>query len=358
MRSTTRLIFKGTLVLSLLVISLFCSSLPGFPRLTAQARPQAQTNWPEFGFDPQNSRYNPNETILTPSNVSGLTLAWIHQKQKSMTASPVVVNGVLYEGSQSGLYAFNATTGKLQWKAKVFVTDTPTVVGGIVYVGGAYDLVQAFDAKTGLPIWSYSTNGLAAIFSSPTVINGVLYIGIDNAMYALDALKGTLIWSNPLGLHQNPYSAPAVVGGVVYFGTQNAGYVYALDAQTGSLIWSDTLGSLNSSAAVVDGDLYIWDTSNVYALNVQTGAIIWTQSSFGVNYIYGSPAVANGVVYIESATKLYALDAQAGTVLWSYPVTISTHNNVYYCSPVVVNGFVYLTLDHNVYAFHLPGVTS
>jgi len=95
----------------------------------------------------------------------------------------------------------------------------------------------------------------------------------------------------------------------------------------------------------------------VYALNAQTGAIIWTQSSFGVIYIYGSPAVANGVVYIESATKLYALDAQAGTVLWSYPVTTSRNSSVY-CSPVVVNGFVYLALGHNVYAFHLPGVTS
>jgi len=146
------------------------------------------------------------------------------------------------------------------------------------------------------------------------------------------------------------------VSGIVYFGTQE-GYVYALDAQTGSLIWSDTLGSLNSSAAVAGGNLYIWDTRNVYALNAQTGAITWTQSSFGVLYIYGSPAVANGVVYIESATKLYALDAQAGTVLWSYPVTTSRNSSVY-CSPVVVNGFVYLALGHNVYAFHLPGVTS
>src|SRR5690348_5425109 len=88
MRSTTHLIFKGSLILSFLVISLFCSSLPGFPRLTAQARPQAQTNWPEFGFDPQNSRYNPNETILTPSNVSGLTLAWTRNNKKSINTSP------------------------------------------------------------------------------------------------------------------------------------------------------------------------------------------------------------------------------------------------------------------------------
>jgi len=281
MRSTTHLIFKGTLVLSFLVISLFCSSLPGFPRLTAQARSQVQTNWPEFGFDPQNSRYNPNETILTPSNVSGLTLAWIHQKQKSITASPVVVNGVLYEGSQSGLYAFNATTGKLQWKAKVFVTDTPTVVGGIVYVGGAFGLVQAFDANTGLSIWSYSANELSSVQSSPTVVNGVLYVGILTTLYALDAQKGTLIWDYPLQRYRNIYSAPAVVSGIVYFGTQE-GYVYALDAQTGSLIWSYSTGgtdSIFSSPAVVNGIVYIGTfLGKQLALDAQTGSLIWSDT--------------------------------------------------------------------------------
>src|SRR6266699_24641 len=117
MRSTTHLIFKGTLVLSFLVISLFCSSLPGFPRLTAQAR----------------------------------------------------------------------------------------------------SLVQTFDANTGLSIWSYSANELSSVQSSPTVVNGVLYVGILTTLYALDAQKGTLIWDYPLQRYRNIYSAPAVVSGIVYF---------------------------------------------------------------------------------------------------------------------------------------------
>jgi hypothetical protein len=116
MRSTTHLIFKGTLVLSFLVISLFCSSLPGFPRLTAQARSQVQTNWPEFGFDPQNSRYNPNETILTPSTVSGLTLAWIHQKQKSISTSPAVVIGKKCLGRRRLLRQHYPTHRTLEWE--------------------------------------------------------------------------------------------------------------------------------------------------------------------------------------------------------------------------------------------------
>src|SRR5579872_4444537 len=53
-----------------------------------------------------------------------------------------------------------------------YVSSSPAVVNGVVYVGSADDYVYALDATTGAKIWAFQTGG--PIFqSSPTVVNGI-----------------------------------------------------------------------------------------------------------------------------------------------------------------------------------------
>src|SRR5665647_974932 len=45
-------------------------------------------------------------------------------------------------------------------------------------------------------LWNYTTGG--SVTSSPTVVNGVVYVGSmapDNSVYALNATTGTKLWS-------------------------------------------------------------------------------------------------------------------------------------------------------------------
>ena len=156
--------------------------------------------------------------------------------------------------------------------------------------------------------WRYPTGSL--IYSSPAVVNGVLYIGsYDNSVYALDARTGTKLWSYATG--NVIYTVPAVAHGVVYIGSEDDS-VYAVDAKTGTRLWSYTSGNL----------------------------------------IVSSPTVANGVVYVGSYDNtLYALNAKTGIKLWNYAMGSNVVS-----SPAVVNGVLYIgSEDFNVYAFHLPG---
>ena len=68
------------------------------------------------------------------------------------------------------------------------------------------------------------------IFSSPAVVNGVVYVGANTGTYALHASTGDLLWQYTTG--NTVYSSPAVANGIVYF-TSNDSNVYALNANRG-----------------------------------------------------------------------------------------------------------------------------
>ena len=123
-------------------------------------------------------------------------------------------------------------------------------------------------------LWNYTTGGW--VFSSPAVVNGVVYIGSSNYkgiegppfpnignVYALNATSGAKLWNYTTGVLL--YSSPAVVNGVVYIGSFD-GNVYALNATSGNQIWNYTTGGVWSSPVVVNGVVYIGSNGNVYAL--------------------------------------------------------------------------------------------
>ena len=105
------------------------------------------------------------------------------------------------------------------------------VTDGEVYFGSTDGHLYAVDAATGKLLWRYETGGGG--YSSPTVADGVVYVGsssIDGHPYALDAATGKLLWRYEAG--GRVYSSPTVADGVVYVGSDD-GHLYALDAATG-----------------------------------------------------------------------------------------------------------------------------
>src|SRR5208283_1879312 len=124
-------------------------------------------------------------------------------------------------------------------------------------------------------------------------------------------LTNQLLWNYTTG-NSISYSSPAVINGVVYVGSDDH-YIYALNAATGTYIWSyKTGGSVDSSPAVANGIVYVGSEDNkVYALNAAIGAFDWSYKTG--DKVESSPTVANGVVYVGSDdNKVYALNAATG----------------------------------------------
>jgi len=242
------------------------------------------------------------------------------------------------------LWSFNAVDA---------VYSSPAVADGVVYVGGvAVGNVYALNASTGAKLWQFPTAGVDA---SPGVANGVVYVGaIDGNIYALNASTGAKLWQFPTG--SDVFSPPTVANGVVYVGSDD-GNLYALNASTGAKFWQFTTHDVvQSSPAVANGVVYVgsWD-GNVYALNAGNGFKLWQFTVIAGAFPSGA-AVANGVVYVGSDDhNVYALNAGTGALLWH----ATTGSIAYSSSPAVANGMVYTgSFDNNLYAFGLPAAMT
>ncbi len=362
-------------------------------------------NWPQFGFTSCGGRSNPNEFILSPTTVPNLEVKWNQVYGQGGSASPAVVNGVMYVDADfyaenaHYLYALDANTGTQLWRQSRGTKQSPSspaVANGLVFIGDLDNNLYAFNARTGAPAWTFTTGN--SVWSSPTVANGIVYIiSGDGNMYALDAATGTQLWVKTV-FQFGTYSTgnPAVAGGVVYipagtsgaslyavdaktgaprwsvnytsmgssspavangvvYGGMDDGSLYALNANTGAVHWkSPTLGLRMRGVAVGNGLVYVGATDSndnpaLYGINASTGAIVWKFPTGGIGYNFSSPAFANGVVYMPGGVGIFALDANTGAVLWQDlgPDNPGT-------SPVVVNGVVYIN-GTGATAYHLPG---
>jgi glucose dehydrogenase len=86
---------------------------------TAAVGAETNNGWPMYGRDLGHTFSNPHSRI-NPSNLSKLKLAWTFTTGDAVSASPTVVDGVIYVGSWDGnFYAIRARTGNLLWRFPV-----------------------------------------------------------------------------------------------------------------------------------------------------------------------------------------------------------------------------------------------
>ena len=99
--------------------------------------------------------------------------------------------------------------------------------------------------------WKFKTNG--PIFSSPAVVNGIVYfLSDDSTCYALDAKSGTLKWKMKVGQgagYGDP--SPVISNGIIY-----AGEGYALKTSDGSFVWHNPKWGFEFPAFVKDSSVF------------------------------------------------------------------------------------------------------
>jgi quinohemoprotein ethanol dehydrogenase len=112
---------------------------------------------------------------------------------------------------------------------------TPIVVDGLMFTTSAWSHVQAFDAVSGRPLWTFDPKvpGATGIKACCDVVNrgvavweGKVYVGaLDGRLIALDAKTGKELWSTLTVDPTKPYTitgAPRVVKGKVLIGNGGA----------------------------------------------------------------------------------------------------------------------------------------
>jgi len=219
---------------------------------------------------------------------------WVGITGGHIESSPTVVNGVAYVGSDDGnLYAFpaagcGARSCQPLWKGPIggpAFASSPAVAGNTVFIGSDHFLA-AFPAggcgsPTCQPLWRGSHGVDFINGSSPAIAGGRVFIGLENGLGVFSASGCGAASCAPLftlfgsGTQAAVVSSPTVANGVVYAG-RNTGEVLAWKAgpcgqPSCTQIWRGVTHDplVSSSPTVVNGKVYIGSAEDNAPANIQ-----------------------------------------------------------------------------------------
>jgi len=255
--------------------------------------------------------------INVPSNDSSIKPVWVFKCEDEIRGSPTIEGGVLYVGTYDhNLYAINASEGKLLWKYPTSggVVSKPAVNNGFVYFGSEDNSLYAISARQGKLSWSYATEG--PIRSSPLVAEGHVFIGSDDGFLHAVNLVSTrrtfkIETAGPIR------TTPAVADDNIFFGCES-GEVFCVSYH-GQVRWR-----FNAKRAVTSSPLYYKGTvyfgsldSTFYAIDSKSGWPIW-RFRMGKGSV-SSPCMAENMLFIGSADGyIYAIDSGGAKEIWKY----------------------------------------
>ena len=175
--------------------------------------------WMSYGRGWDEQRFSPLD-LINDRNVAGLGLAWYADLDtyRGIQSTPLVVDGVLYNVSVWNVVtAYDARSGRVLWRFDPKVASQwarlaccgPSARGialwqGRVYIGALDGRLIAVDARNGKQVWSvqtfdrswaYSITGTPRVFDGKVVIgNGGADYGVRGYVTAYDALTGKQLW--------------------------------------------------------------------------------------------------------------------------------------------------------------------
>ena len=183
--SALTLLIVQLIALAVVLASHQAYSQVTFERLLNSAKePQ---NWLTYSGDYSGQRHSGLDQI-NATNVSSVVSKWVLQTAATgkLETSPLVADGILYATAQDDrAFALDARSGRPIWfyQRQLPADIRPccgrvnrglAILGDKVYLGTLDAHLIALDAKTGIPLWKYTSG--ERYFSSPAVVNGMLYV--------------------------------------------------------------------------------------------------------------------------------------------------------------------------------------
>jgi hypothetical protein len=175
--------------------------------------------------------------------------------QSHPAGSAAIDRGTVYQGTNHGLYALDAGTGKERWCCKIngINGSAPMVVNDLVFIASKGAL-NAVDIATGRKKWQFKYKGENYEENTPVLhYDGVLFWRGNKWLFALpiDNKGKDLLWKREVGSHR--VAGPALVDGKLWT-MVNVGYKPGLECinpGTGKSEWRleiDSVGHGNFAA--------------------------------------------------------------------------------------------------------------
>ena len=248
-------------------------------------------------------------------------------------------------GSLERIYSRDVGNGS---NRKGFITASPVIAGGNIYVFDADNTVRAYSEATGERLWEYKIEKQAG---EATRTQGTSFV--DRVRDPVGMFEGSARDKDSVG------GGIAVDGGTLY-ATSGLGMIVALDAGTGAPRWvQPTRTPMHSAPVVSEGRVFaITDDNEIMAFGAADGAVQWTyQGIVETARMLTAPVPAvtgDTVIAPFSSGEVVALRAQNGGVLWQDALSstarltpLASLNDIAF-GPVVADGFVIASAQSGV----------
>ncbi len=279
----------------------------------------------------------------------------------SIVLPPVYVNTDWPQpgGNISNVVQHTGATGSLAkaWDRNVgdgsnrkgFVTASPIIANGVIYIFDADNTVRAVSEADGSRLWDFK---IEKAIGEATRTQGLSII--DRVRDPVSVLDGS-------GRDKDSVGGGVAVDNNVVYATSGLGMLVALDAQTGELLWQrSTRTPMHSAPTVSDGRLFaITDDNEIMAFDINDqGTMLWSyQGIVETARMLTAPVpavVGDTVIAPFSSGEIVALRAQNGGVLWQDALSstarltpLATLNDIGF-GPVIADGFVIASAQSGV----------
>ena len=319
------------LLLPLALALLACTEAPA-----PEAGPGRVAGWPAWGGEPGGGHYSLANQI-TPANVHGLELAWVHNSGDIRQPTP-------FDPDNPGAEPPTTANG---------FQATPILVDSTLYYCSPFNKVFAVDAETGEERWRFDPE-VARDFVLP-ICRGVsswrsgkegrcehrILVGtLDARLIALDAATGTRCTdfgeggevdvthriSEHSSVEYSITSPPAILGDVAITGSlvldnqrtdAPSGVVRAYDVRTGEQRWAwnpvpEGMEPFNADGTWRSGSTNVW---SVLSVDEERGLVFAPTGNTNPDYFGGH---RDGLDHFSSS--VVALDGATGKLVWHTPL--------------------------------------
>lgn len=298
--------------------------------------PEENAGWFQPGGNPAKSMGHLALAGETPQRVWSASIDAGSNRQR-LGAAPVIADNMLFVVDvEARVQAFDARTGKPLWSKDLPNTDENRQArfgGGVsfdngrVYATDGLGDVVALNAADGAELWRAKPGG--PLRGAPTVANGQVYVlSQDNQLFALSDADGKVQWTQSGSLESQGVfgvAAPAASAGTIVAGF-SSGELNAYRYENGRTLWQDALSRTSISTSVssladidadpvmADGRVYaVGQGGRMVAVEIATGQRLWEQNLAGIS----TPWIAGEWLFVlTDDARVVCLARATGKVRW------------------------------------------
>jgi polyvinyl alcohol dehydrogenase (cytochrome) len=277
-----------------------------------------------YNYNPQGTRDNVAEHILSPETVGGLQVQWTFPTHGPIAGTPAVVNNHVYVADEAGyVYALDRNGHELwetqlqvgQTFSNVKITASVLVTDGKLVIGDQSGRIHGLDAATGAEKWSVTPNPnmFAAIYGSATQVGDDVAIGTSSNEWIglavipgyVPTFRGSLVLLNPTDGH-------------IIWQTSTISDADSASGAAGAPIWSTpTYDAKTNTIYTTTGNNYTEPTTSTsdsfFAVDAKTGAVKWSnQRTSGDEWtvLYGDSNPQHPDYDLGDSPQIYHLDGR------------------------------------------------